>query len=74
MERSLNKEKADANTLKQLVEMVVVPRGLRIKRLRTDMGGEYTAGYLKRYCLHTATAYEYAATNIPQQKQVSEQA
>ena len=42
----LMKEKADAvNTLKQFVQTVVIPRGLRIGRLRTDRGDEYTVEY-----------------------------
>ena len=41
----LIKEKADAvNRLKQFVQTVVIPPGLRIKRLLTDRGGECTAG------------------------------
>ena len=30
-------------------ETVVVPRGLRIERVRTDRGGEYTTGYFVKY-------------------------
>lgn len=35
-------------------------------------GGEYTAGYLEKYCLHTGIFHEFAATNTPQQNGVSE--
>ncbi|CAN0393136.1 unnamed protein product, partial [Laminaria digitata] len=69
----LIKEKADAvNTLKQFVQTVVIPRGLRIERLRTDRGGEYTAGYFEKYCLDTGITHEFAATNTLQQNGVSE--
>lgn len=34
--------------LKVLVETVVIPRSMRIERLRTDGGGEYTAGYFDK--------------------------
>ena len=62
----LIKEKADDfNTLKQFVQTVVIPRGLRIERLRTDRGGEYTAGYFDKYCLDTGITHEFAATNTP---------
>ena len=44
----LTSEKDDAvNTLKQFVQTVVIPRGLRIERLRNDRGGEHTAGYFE---------------------------
>ena len=67
----LIREKVDAiNTLKQCVQTVVVPRGLRIERLRTDRGGEYTAGYFEKYCLVTGIIHVFAATNAPQQNGV----
>ena len=48
------KEEADAvNTLKQFVQTVVIPRGQRVERLRSDRGDEYTAGYFEKYCLDT---------------------
>ena len=69
----LIKEKSDAvSSLQTFVQTVVIPRGLRIERLRTDRGGEYTAGYFEQYCLDTGICHEIAATNTPQQNGVSE--
>ena len=69
----LIREKVDAiNTLKQFAQTVVIPRGLRIARLRTDRGGAYTAGYFEKYCLDTGIIHEFPATNTPQQNGVSE--
>ena len=68
----LIKEKGDAvSSLQQFVQTVVISRGLRIERLRTDLGGEYTAGYFEKYWLDTGICHGFAATNT-QQNGVSE--
>ena len=73
MEVFLIKEKGDAiNTLKHFVQTVVIPSGLRIERLGTDRGGEYTVGHFEKYCLDTGISHEFAVTNPPQQNGVSE--
>lgn len=58
--------------LKVLVETVVIPRSMRIERLRTDGGGEYTAGYFDKWCLDTRIVHKLAATNTTQQFGISE--
>ena len=69
----LIKEKGDAvSSLQQFVRTVVIPRGLRIERLRTGRWGGYTSGYFEKYCLDTGIRHEFAATNTPQQNGVSE--
>ena len=61
------KEKSDAiSSLQQCVQTVIIPPGLRTDRLRTDRGGEYTAGYFEKYCLDTGIRHEFAATNTSQ--------
>ena len=61
----LIKEKGDAvSSLQQFVQTVVIPRGLRIERLRKDRGREYTAGYFEKYCLDTGIRHEFAASTL----------
>ena len=56
----------------QFIKSMVLPRGFRIERLRTDKGGEYTSDKFRDYCLQTGVLLEYASTNTPQQIGMSE--
>ncbi|CAN0462903.1 unnamed protein product [Laminaria digitata] len=51
---------------------VVIPSGHRLQRLRSDRGGNYTGLEYREYCLQTGIKQEFAATNTPQQKGISE--
>ena len=69
----LLKTKADAvDSLHLYNKTVSVPLGLRVQRLRTDKGGEYTGEVFRKLCHDTGITQEYTATNTPQQNGVSE--
>ena len=54
------------------VTSTVIPRGGRVIRWRDDKEGEYMSEVSKQYCWETGITQEFAATNTPQQKGVSE--
>lgn len=64
----LMKSKKDAiYTLRLFVQALVIPTGLRLERLRTDKGGQFTGGEYRQYCLDIGVKQEIAAVNTPQQ-------
>ena len=50
----------------------MIPSGHRLKRLRSNRGGEYTGLEYREHCLQTGIKQEFAATNTPQQNGISE--
>ena len=60
------------SSFQTLVQSVVIPSGSRVKRLRTDRGGEYISNEYNGYCLQTGVSLEYATSNTPQQICISE--
>ena len=66
-----NKNQA-LQSLRLFVGSTVIPFGGHIVRWRADKGGEYTGWEFRQYCLETGIIQEFAATNTPQQIDVSE--
>ena len=50
----------------------MIPSGHRLKRLRSNRGGEYTGLEYREDCLQTGIKQEFTATNTPQQNGISE--
>ena len=59
-------------SLHLFVTSTVIPFGSRIVTWRADKGGEYTGEDFKAYCQETGITQQFAATNMPQQIDVSE--
>lgn len=59
-------------TVQLFVEALVMLLGLRVQCLRSDKGGEYAGRASNDHCLSMRICHEYAATNTPQQTDVSE--
>ena len=47
-------------------------KGKKIKRIRSDKGGEYTSELFKEYCARDGIIHEYSIPYIPQQNGVAE--
>ena len=68
----LSKKNEAIDALINYTQDVVIPSGHRLQRLRSDRGGEYTGLEYREYCLQTRIKQEFAATNTPQQSDISE--
>ena len=72
-ETYLLKSKHDAlSSFQVFVQSVVIPSGFHVERLRADKGGEFTSKEFQKDCLQTGVPLEFASTNTPQQKCMSE--
>ena len=58
----LSKKNEAIDALMNYTQDVVTPSGLRLQRLRSDRGGEYTGLEYREYCLQTGIKQEFAAT------------
>lgn len=61
------------DTLVKFMQDFAIPRGLRLKCLRSDGGGQCRTGYFRDYCKQTGIVQEFTATNTPQQNGISEE-
>lgn len=70
-----SKEEEALDTLiVRFVQDAIIPNVFRLERLRSDCGGEYTAGYCRKYCKSVGIVQEYSAPAKPQQNGISERA
>ena len=67
------KQKSDAlGALKEYELTVARPAGLRIKRLRSDQGGEFLGEMFEEFCKEMGIAQEFSAPYTPQGNGISE--
>ena len=68
----LDQQKESNSLVPSTICSTVIPFGGRIVCWRAEKGGEYIGRKFRQYCVETCIIQEFAATNTPKQKGVSE--
>lgn len=60
-----NKNEASDNLI-NYIKQINTEKGVKVKRIRCDNGGEFTSNYFKNYCKNKGISLEYTAPYSPQ--------
>lgn len=59
-------KKSDAfKEIKELIKMLKIQTGLKVKRIRTDHGGEFENHSMDEFCQEKGIIHEYSASRTP---------